>query len=193
MNMQDTVKVWDPAVRIFHWSLVTAFAIAYLTEEDVLDLHVVAGYAALGLVLFRFVWGFIGTEHARFSDFIYRPAMVINYLKDVVGLRARRYLGHNPAGGAMIIALLVSVLVTCVTGLLVYGAGEEHAGPLAGWFVGAGKFWEEAFEEVHEFFANFTLVLVFMHVVGVIVSSFMHGENLVKAMFTGRKRVEPGI
>jgi len=193
MNTQATVKVWDPAVRIFHWSLVVAFFLAYLTEDDLMDLHAVAGYAALGLVGFRILWGLIGTRHARFTDFVYRPAMVLAYLKDVVSLHARRYLGHNPAGGVMVLALLASVLITCITGLVVYGAGEEHAGPLAGWFVGAGEFWEEAFEEVHEFFANFTLALVFAHVAGVIASSLLHRENLVKAMFTGRKRTEPGV
>lgn len=193
MHTQATVKVWDPAVRIFHWSLAAAFFLAYVTEDDLMGLHVFAGYAALGLVLFRLIWGFIGTEHARFSDFVYRPALVLAYLKDVVSLHARRYLGHNPAAGVMVLALLASVLVTCVTGLVVYGAGEEQAGPLAGWFAGGGEFWGEVFEEVHEFFANFTVLLVFVHVAGVIASSLLHRENLVKAMFTGRKRAKTGI
>lgn len=181
------VKVWDPLVRLFHWGLVIAFFIAYFTEEELLDLHVYAGYLVLGLILFRLLWGIIGTRYARFSDFVRSPAEIRQFLTDTLALRAKRYLGHNPAGGAMIVLMLISLLLTTVTGIAIYGA-EEHAGPMAGWFAGASDFWEEAFEETHEFFANFTLLLVFVHVAGVIVESLIHRENLVQAMFTGRKR-----
>lgn len=185
------VKVWDPLVRVFHWTLVAGFFTAYLTEgEDAtLTLHTWAGYTVLGLVLVRLVWGFIGTRHARFSDFVYRPGAIKAYLRDVLRLNPRRYLGHNPAGGLMIVVVIASLLVTTVSGMSLY-AVEEQAGPLAGWLGGAGHFWEEAFEGVHEFFANFTLFLVVVHVAGVLVESLLHGENLVRAMFTGRKRVE---
>jgi len=110
MSKLNRIKVWDPAVRLFHWSLVVAFTVAYFTEEDVLDVHVAAGYTVLGLVLFRILWGFIGPQHARFSDFVYRPGVVAAYLKDLMLGRARRYLGHNPAGGVMIILLFISLL-----------------------------------------------------------------------------------
>ncbi len=187
MSTQNQIKVWDPALRLFHWSLVLAFTVAYLTEEDLLDVHVVAGYTVLGLVVFRLLWGFIGTPHARFRDFVFRPRVIGAYLKDLLYFRAKRYLGHNPVGGAMIVILLASLLITTLTGLGVYGA-EEHAGPLAAWFVGTGESWEDAFEETHEFFANFTLFLVFLHVTGVVIESFIHRENLTRAMVTGRKR-----
>lgn len=185
------VKVWDPLVRVFHWTLVAGFFTAYLTEghDETLTLHTWAGYTVLGLVLVRLVWGFIGTRHARFSDFVYRPGVVKDYVRDVVKLHPRRYLGHNPAGGLMIVVLILSLLVTTVSGMSLY-AVEEQAGPLAGWLGGAGHFWEEVFEGVHEFFANFTLFLVVVHVAGVIVESLLHGENLVRAMITGRKRAE---
>lgn len=181
------IKVWDPLVRLFHWTLVAAFFIAYITEEDLLDLHVYAGYTVLGLILVRLLWGVVGTRHARFSDFIYSPAHIRGFLKDTLALRARRYIGHNPAGGAMIILMLLSLLFTTLTGLAIYGA-EEQAGPLAGWFTGISHFWEEVLEGAHEFFANFTLFLVVVHVAGVVIESLIHHENLARAMITGRKR-----
>ena len=114
--MQNEIKVWDIFVRVFHWSLAAAFIVAYVTEEELLSLHVVAGYAVAGLIALRLLWGFVGTRHARFSDFVYRPAAVKVFVKDTVHLRARRYLGHNPAGGAMILLMLVSLVLTGITG-----------------------------------------------------------------------------
>jgi len=183
---RKTVTVWDPLVRLFHWSLVSAFFIAYFTEDDLLDLHVYAGYFIAGLLTFRLIWGFVGSRHARFSDFVKRPGEVWRYLKSIVTRHPKRYLGHNPAGGAMVIALLVSLLLTTVSGIAIYGAGES-AGPLAASLSGIGDFWADALEETHEFFANATLALVFFHVLGVLMASFQHQENLVKAMVDGRK------
>lgn len=187
--MQDTnrVKVWDPLVRIFHWSLVAAFAVAYVTEDEALAVHVAAGYTVLGLVLFRLLWGLVGTRHARFTDFVHRPSAVIRYMKELLLLRPPRYLGHNPAGGLMIVALLASLLATVLTGLAAYGA-EEAAGPLAGFMAGLGAYWGGAAEEVHELFADFTVLLAVFHVSGVVLDSLLHRENLVRSMFTGYKR-----
>ena len=182
---QDEVKVWDPFVRIFHWLLVLSFMITWLSGEDLASLHVWAGYAVTGLVLLRLVWGIIGTRHARFSDFVYRPAEVRSFLRDTLHLRAKRYLGHNPAGGAMILLMLVSLLLVSITGIAVYGL-ETGAGPLA-MLAGAPEATEEVLEEVHEFFANLMLLLVLVHIAGVIVESLIHRESLVKAMITGRK------
>ncbi len=189
MNTQSKIKVWDPVVRLFHWGLVSAFFIAYVTEEDFLSLHTWAGYTVLGLVLFRLVWGFIGTRYARFSSFVFSLAEIKKFLSETLLLRAKRYLGHNPAGGAMIILLLISLVMTTFTGIAIYGV-EENAGPLAAWLGNAGHFWEEVFEETHEFFANFTLLLVFIHVAGVAVESLIHRENLVRSMWNGYKRAE---
>ena len=186
MNTLSTIKVWDLPVRIFHWSLLAAFFIAYITEDELLTLHAYAGYTIMGLLGFRLIWGLIGTRHARFSDFVKRPAAVKAYLKDVLSFRAKRYLGHNPAGGAMVIALLLSLLITSVTGLMTYGS-EELSGPLADTMLNLPHFVGNAAEEVHEFFANFTVLLVLLHVVGVVMASFQHGENLVRSMFTGFK------
>ena len=210
MTTSNEIKVWDPLVRIFHWSLVAAFTIAYLSEDDWQSLHVWAGYTVAGLVAFRLLWGFVGSEHARFRDFVFSPATVFGYIKDLVALRAKRYIGHNPAGGAMVIALLISLAATTLTGMQLY-AVEENRGPFAAITVEGispigtamadedeyeygegreGKEGEELWEELHEFFANFTLLLVFLHIAGVVVSSFAHGENLPRAMVTGKKHKE---
>lgn len=195
MDSGNEIKVWDPLVRIFHWSLVVTFFIAYLSGDEWESLHVTAGYIVAGLVAFRLVWGLIGTRHARFTDFVFSPATVITYLKELAAHRARRYLGHNPAGGWMVVALLASLALTTLTGMMAHGTftvalnvvspamahddeGEE------------GDEGEEIFEELHEFFANFTLLLVAVHVAGVLVSSLLHRENLVRAMITGRKSRE---
>ncbi len=183
------IKVWDPLLRIFHWSLVSLFLFAFITEDDFLDLHVWAGYIIVGLIIFRLIWGLIGPRHARFSSFVVSPARVVAYMKDVAQFRAKRYLGHNPAGGAMVIALLVSISMTLLFGLLTYGA-MEFSGPLAGLVSGVSDALADGFEEVHEFFANATLLLVGLHVIGVVVASLQHRENLVQSMVDGYKQVE---
>lgn len=190
MSHAQEIKVWDPLVRIFHWTLVAAFAIAFITEgeDSTLSLHSWAGYTVLGLVLFRLVWGLIGTRHARFTDFVRSPAMALAYGKDLLSGRARRYIGHNPAGGLMIVLLLISLLMTGVMGVALLGI-EEQAGPMAGMMAGVGHDTGKMIEEIHEFFANATLFLVVIHVLGVLVESLLHRENLVRSMFNGRKTV----
>ena len=187
----NTVRIWDPFVRIFHWVLVGAFVVAYISEDDYLDIHTTAGYTVLTLVALRLVWGFVGSRHARFTDFVRPPGEALSYVKDTFLGRARRYLGHNPAGGLMIIAMLASLLVTTFTGVALLGA-DEHAGPLAGLMAGVSHGFEEGLEEVHEFFANFTVALVLGHLLGVLVESLLHRENLVRAMFTGNKPLRDG-
>lgn len=182
-----TVVVWDPLIRIFHWSLAAFFFIAYLSEDDLPALHVYAGYAVAGLLVFRLVWGIIGTRHARFTDFVTRPSEAIRYIGNLVSGRPGHYLGHNPAGGAMIVALLLTLAITAFTGMALIAG--EGSGPLAGTFVVA---WSgDWLEETHDVFANLALFLVFFHVAGVLVGSLAHRENLIKAMFTGRKPVSP--
>ena len=148
-----------------------------------MPLHAYAGYTALALVGFRLVWGFIGTRHARFSDFVSGPTTTIHYLKDITQGKARRFIGHNPAGAAMIIALLMCVTLTAFSGMALWSVDGE--GLLAGSFFASMN--DHDLKEAHELFANLTVVLVAMHVVGVIISSRMHRENLVRAMITGKK------
>ncbi len=182
---ENEVKVWDPLVRIFHWTLVIAFGVAYFTEDDFMTLHSYAGYLVAGLVVFRVIWGFLGSRHARFRDFVHRPRVVIDYMKQASRFQAPRYLGHNPAAGAMIVALLIMLALSAVSGIALYGA-TENAGPMAGMF-SAGPT-AEVLEEVHELLANLTVFLVVLHVAGVLFSSVEHGENLVRSMINGRKR-----
>lgn len=170
-----TIRVWDPLVRIFHWSLVALFTIAFLSSEDWGSLHRAAGYAIMALLAFRIVWGFAGTRHARFSDFLYSPRETIGFLKDSLAMKAKRYIGHNPAGGLMVVALILSAGTACVTGYMMT----------------TDRFWGvEWVNEIHELCAYGTLVLACIHVAGVALASLEHRENLVKAMFTGRKRPE---
>lgn len=170
-----TVKVWDPFVRIFHWSLVALFAIAFATGDDAERLHIWAGYGVGGLVAMRIVWGFVGPRYARFASFITGPRGVVTYLKQSLRLEAPRHLGHNPAGGAMILALLVMLACITATGFALTTAAYARSGFM---------------EEFHEVLANLTLALIILHVLGVIAASYAHGENLVVAMVTGRKRAE---
>ena len=182
--VQDQVYVWDPFVRLFHWSLVVGFAVAYLTEDDLLTVHVWAGYLVGVLIVARVIWGFVGPRHARFSDFLYDPTTTLCYVRELILIRAKRHLGHSPGGGAMVIILLLFLTATVVTGLVVYG-GEQQAGPLAGLFT---KDTGESMEEIHEVIANITLALIIAHIAAVILASFAHRENLVRAMVTGYKR-----
>ncbi len=183
----NSVKVWDPLIRIFHWSLVGFILVAFLTEDDWLYLHSFAGYSIAGLLIFRILWGLIGTQHARFSSFVTGPETVIDYLKSLLRGKPKHYLGHNPAGGVMILLMLAFLLLSVLTGVLTLAT--EGLGPLANTFAAGlpGHF----LEEVHEALANLMLVLIFVHVAGVIVSSVAHHENLIRAMFNARKRRHP--
>jgi cytochrome b len=187
MNESQTVKVWDVFIRVFHWALVGAFATAYLSAEDFESVHVWAGYAVLGLVAARLLWGVIGTEHARFANFVRSPVAAFRYVVDVVAGRARRFIGHNPAGAAMIVLMLVTLIALTISGVALYGA-DEGQGPLAGMLAGSGEEVEHLLEEVHEFLANLMLAFIAIHVVGVVVESLVHHESLVRSMFTGRNR-----
>jgi cytochrome b len=202
MNNAKTseIIVWDPLIRCFHWILVATFCSAYLTEgewfealQDRLDsdwlqvIHVWSGYSIAALLVLRVIWGFIGPRYARFHDFVHSPQVALGYAKAVLMRRAPRYLGHNPAGGAMIVILLVSLMITVAAGLGYYGA-DKGLGPLAGALIGISDSATHTLKEIHEFFANFTLALVAIHLLGVIWESLLHRENLTKAMMTGRKR-----
>ena len=213
MRTQKTIDVWDSFIRIFHWALAGFFIISYATGDEESWLHIWSGYAIVILLLSRIIWGFIGSKHARFSDFVYSKAEMIAYAKGMMTGRAKRYIGHNPLGGLMVVVLLASLLLTTSTGMMLYGA-EEGKGPLAGVMAqqstvqlpqiistaqadddhkshdgSAKKDDEHEFlEETHEFFANFTLFLVMVHLLGVFVESVFHRESLVKAMLSGKKQ-----
>ncbi len=169
----DSVPVWDRWVRISHWSLAACFLLAYFVLEDGDPPHEIAGYVALALIALRLVWGVVGSEHARFTDFVPRPRALLAYIGDVLHRRERRYIGHNPAGAVMVLALLGTISICGISG----------------WLLTTDAFWgSQAMEQLHELSANFAILLVVLHVCGVIYESWHQRENLVKAMFTGRKR-----
>jgi cytochrome b len=164
----ERVRVWDPFVRVFHWGLAAAVGIAFATEDGLQELHTAAGYAVMGLIGARLLWGLIGPRHALWSDVVRGPRAVAAYLGDIVRGHPARHLGHNPAGGAMAVALICGLLATTLTGL----AALSNAG----------------MENVHEALAYGTLFLVSLHLLGVALASFQHRENLVHAMIDGYKR-----
>ena len=169
----DSVKVWDLFVRVCHWLLVILFAVAWYSGGIWDNPHLAAGYFIFGLVVARIVWGFVGSRHARFSDFIYGPRTILLHIADMLRMRAPRYLGHNPAGGAMVIMLLATLIVICISGVMMT----------------TDAFWGVKWvDRLHETASTIALVLVALHVGGVIFASIEHGENLVRAMIIGRKR-----
>lgn len=171
----DRIKVWDPIVRVFHWSLVAFFVFSYLTGDEWKSAHLLSGYVVGGLIAARLVWGLVGSHHARFVNFVYSPRTIVSFLGDTARLRAKRYIGHNPAGGAMVVALLVMV-----TGIVT-----------TGYMMTTDAYWGiEWVEDAHEIFVNLTLGLIVLHVGGVVLASLEHRENLVRSMFTGHKRLD---
>lgn len=166
-------RVWDPLVRLFHWSLVTSFAVAWFTPGVSEDIHYIAGYAAGGLIFMRLLWGFLGTPYARFSQFVRSPAVVSSYLMAILRGNEVRYVGHNPVGGAMVLALMAAMAGTVVSGWMM--TTDTYFG--VDWV-----------ESVHSIASHGVLLLVLAHVGGVILASLRHRENLVAAMVSGRKR-----
>jgi len=185
------IAVWDPLVRVFHWSLAAGFAITFLTEDEMLGLHVWAGYLVLALIPVRVLWGFVGSRYARWSDFVKGPTETLAYLRDVLRFDADRHIGHNPAGGAMAVALLTILTACGLTGVALY-AVQQSSGPLAPLLAGLPVYLGELLEEIHEALANLALLLVLLHLAGVAIASLQHRENLVRAMINGLKRDEIG-
>jgi cytochrome b len=209
---RTSIQVWDPLVRYGHWALVVAFAIAYLSGEEESGgpdrLHVWSGYAVGVIVAIRVLWGLVGARYARFSDFTYSPIAALNHLADELRGRAKRYLGHSPAAWYMVAALLVCLTATVGTGLVANSnAGKSPRASVNGLVIaqahadehkgrpgrGGGEHdegGESLVGEVHGALANLTLGLILLHILGVGLSSVAHRENLVGAMFSGRKRSE---
>ena len=171
LQSSPSVRVWDLGVRLFHWSLVAGVAASYLSENERF-LHKTLGYIVMGLIAFRLIWGFVGTYHARFVNFVPGPGRLVRYLSDIAQHREARYLGHSPAGGAMIVAVLATLAAIGTTG---YMMGMKA-------FFGAD--WVEG---LHEACVNVLLLLIVLHLSGVAIASLRHRENLVRSMVTGHK------
>lgn len=167
------IRVWDLWVRIGHWLLVLGIAGAWLSRHGAEFWHSVAGYGVLGLLAIRVAWGFCGSVHARFGDFVRSPGAVIAYTQALRRHRAPHYLGHNPLGGYMVLALLALIAL----------AGAS------GWLYTTDRFWGVAWVgELHSAAADVLLGLVAAHVAGVLFASYNERENLIAAMLHGRKQ-----
>lgn len=176
MTNKQTILVWDIPTRIFHWLLVISFAGAWLTSESerLQMIHYAFGYSAVALVLFRLVWGFIGTKYARFTQFIKGPKQILSHFKDALGGHQQATVGHNPAGGLVMVALMLIILLIGLTGYL---SVKEYLG--------------DFMSEAHEVIASFVLALVIIHVAAAVIMSLLQKENLVRAMVNGKKQGLP--
>ncbi|MCF6238118.1 MAG: cytochrome b/b6 domain-containing protein [Candidatus Marinimicrobia bacterium] len=190
LDRAHKVIVWNLPVRVFHWMLVGCFVTAWLTRDDrYLDIHVFAGYLMGGLILFRLVWGVIGCSYARFRDFAFNWNEVWGYIKKVLKGCPSRFIGHNPAGSWAIYLLLSLGGMIAISGLLTLG-GEEQHGPLAGLLnypQGAVA------HDLHELLAWIMLGVVVIHLLGVLVETVLHRENLIGSMITGSKYVPSDV
>lgn len=168
-----SVRVWDPVVRLFHWTVVAGCVLNLFILDDGGLPHEIVGYIVAAALAVRIVWGFVGTKYARFSDFVPTPSRLNAYVAALLRGRAPRLLGHNPAGAVVMLALMVLLAGVSVTG----------------WMTTLDAFWgEDWLEGLHEGLANAILVLALLHAAAALFESWRHRENLVWAMVTGRKR-----
>ena len=174
--MIQRILVWDLPTRVFHWLLVLSFSGAFLTAESerYRDIHVVLGYTLLGLIAFRLLWGFFGTRYAQFRSFLFKPGEIVAYVQSLFKGQPAHYVGHNPAGSVAIWLLLALGISVGMTGVMLF---QDIGG--------------DAMEELHEFVSNAMLAVVLIHIAGVVVSSVLHRENLVRSMITGFKTAGP--
>jgi cytochrome b len=168
----STVRVWDPLIRLFHWSLVASVSVCLVLEAGT-KIHRYAGYVACGLIVFRLVWGIVGSHHARFASFITGPGPVVRYLRSLTSGSPEHHHGHNPAGAAMIVLLLLALILSAGSGALL--ATDAYWG-------------DDMVEGFHELVSESLYLLLPIHLLGVVVSSVLHKENLVRAMITGDKK-----
>lgn len=213
------IPVWDLFIRVFHWSLVVLFFLAYLTGDAKGPGHRFIGYTILLLVCVRIFWGFVGTKHALFSDFVCSPAKVFTYFRGLVTGKAQHFTGHNPAAAWMILFFLIGSILVCASGIMICTTKNQqsismYSFPSLVKNVYASQDHKDTHEgkrhdrrgknnkaekdddendnpwsDLHEILAQLMLFLAFLHIAGVAVSSRIHRENLVKSMITGRKTV----
>jgi cytochrome b len=174
--MSQRMLVWDIPTRVFHWLLAVSFAGAFLTAESerYRDIHLVFGYTLLGLIFFRLLWGLVGSRYARFNSFLFKPVEIATYLRSLFKARPEYYVGHNPAGSVAVYLLLALGVASGATGVTLL---RDTGG--------------EVLEELHEMVSYTMLIVVTLHVAGVLASSVLHRENLVRSMITGFKRFRP--
>ena len=186
------VKVWDVPVRVVHWALVALILFSWWSGKEggmTMTYHMWSGYAILTLVIFRVAWGFVGSTHARFRDFIYAPRALVDYARTLTGRRAAVYAGHNPVGDLSALLMLLSLLVQTGTGLF---SNDDilTEGPLYGYVTKATSDW---LTTIHNYNFYVLLTLAGIHIAAILYYWIYKRENLVAAMFTGRKRLPPEL
>jgi cytochrome b len=186
----ETVVLWDPLIRVFHWLLAVAVMAGWVLGKfgpDIMTLHFYAGYTVVGLLVFRLIWGIFGPPAVRFRGFFYAPSTTWDYLGGMFSRRPSYWRGHNPLGALSALAILVLLAAQAVTGL--YSDPEDYinSGPLAS-SVSAGT--ARAALSWHHLLGNLILVLVLLHVAAILFYRFWKGEDLVRPMITGRKKVK---
>ena len=188
---EQRIRIWDLPVRLFHWTLVVLMAVSYFSGQaggDWMKLHFWSGYAILTLLLFRIAWGFVGSTTARFTHFVRGPEAALEHLKELAGADRPRDVGHNPLGGAMVIALLAGLLLQVAAGMF---AADTDMGTISGPLANlvADK-WVDAATVFHHTWVNVLLLLVAIHVLAALLYLVWKRQNLIGAMFTGRKRLD---
>jgi cytochrome b len=187
----QTVVVWDLPTRLFHWTLVALMIAQWWTAEEssTMDWHVWGGYAVLALVLFRLIWGFVGSETARFGDFIRGPGAALEYVRALLRGETPHYLGHNPLGAWSIVAMLVLLLAQAGTGLF---ANDDILieGPLYAW---VSKDTSDWLTSIHKLNFNLLLLVIAVHLSAVLFYLLIKRENLIHPMLNGRKHLPPGL
>ena len=186
------IPIWDLPVRLFHWSLVVLVVISWTTAEiggNAMTYHLWSGYMILTLILFRLLWGFWGSTHARFNDFVHGPRATIRYARALLQGEPLLYPGHNPLGGWMVILLLLVLSIQAGTGLF---ANDDIAveGPLYPWVSKAGS---DFLTRLHKLNFNILLILISLHVLAALFYLVTKGENLIVPMLTGRKWLGPAF
>ena len=183
----DSVKVWDRFLRFFHWTLALCFATAFISGEvHASTIHVLVGYVLCVLLAARVYWGFKGSEYARFRAFIFPVSEALEYLRSMLKGNPRHYFGHNPAGALMVFTMFGLLALIFVSGLLTLGT-IDFEGPLVFLANSVSDDLSYVFRHLHEFLPPVALGLVVLHLLGVLVGSIQHKENLVRAMLTGKK------
>jgi len=189
-NSSEQYMAWDPLIRIFHWSMVAAFATAWWAQGNDLQLHALAGTILTGLLMFRLLWGFCGENNARFTSFLPTRRQLADHLRGLLRLQSQTYPGHTPLGSLMIYVLLTALLVLVVSGMMLL-ALQTGVGFFSTWAVHASFSTELLILQIHDWYYELLLILVSLHLAGVVVESLIQRSNLVRAMITGKKTCIP--
>ncbi len=188
MQSNKSFLVWDLPTRLFHWLIVILVFFSWYSVEvmEDLDKHFLSGYCALGLLLFRLTWGFLGTNYARFKNMLYSPAQILSYASGIFKKESTKFTGHNPLGSLSVFALLGVMLLQAVSGL--FSNDEDwYFGPLSDY---VSTKTADRLTEFHHLNFNVLLALIVLHILAVFFYLFFKKENLLKPMVTGKKNID---